>query len=454
MLEILEPILLGPAAEALPSGPASAAASAASPDEPAPKRAPLIARAPGSWAPILRDPSGKFSLRLRGRLVVDVTNFATDLDSVAPGREPTGSDFSFQRVSLRDARLGVEGDLPARLRYRGEIQFTGDGSIIFNDVFVEYVGKDFAVNVGNTQYVAPLAQSSAVLTFETLERPSLARAFGLGRGLGIAVQKWSEAPVTGYSLSAAWYGLPLSASADTGIAGPYSVAARAIWVPVRNARALVHLGGTFRFRDAREGPDLRFRARPSPGPGLAPDFIDTGFSDLSPAAGRQGPAFRSDQQYFFETILIRGPWSLQAEYGLADAHGNAPAAPRAQFNSFNVQAAWIFTGESRAAAYQPRLARLGRTLPAHPFDQQGPGLWGGHIRLDRTDLNDGRVTGGRQTIATLGINWQPVRNVRLGMEVARSFIRAGADRGGLAGPDARGFSGETTSLVTRLQTDW
>lgn len=420
----------------------------------APIRSNQRSPAPTSWVPTLRDRSGQYSLKLRGRLVVDVTNFTTGIAAVSAANAPIGTAMDFQRVTLRDARIGIEGDLPLRLRYRGEVQFASDGSVIFNDVFVEHVGDGFALNLGNTQLVAPIGQASALLTFETLERPTIARAFGLGRGLGIVVQKWRDAPLTGYALGAGWYGLPLSVSGPTGLTGPWSAATRAVWVPVRNARTLVNLGGTFRYRAAHDGPDLRFRARSSPGPGLVTDFIDTNFSDLSPETARQLPQFRSDRQYFLEATLVRGPWSLQSEFGLADARSADATGARAQFTSFNLQTAWIFTGESRAAAWQPRFGRLGRSVPAAPIDRRGPGLWGGHFRIDHTDLDDGSVTGGRQTIATLGINWQPVWNVRVGLEAARSFIDTRSDLSGAGGSEARGFRGETTSLVTRIQTDW
>jgi phosphate-selective porin OprO/OprP len=141
-----------------------------------------------------------------------------------------------------------------------------------------------------------------------------------------------------------------------------------------------------------------------------------------------------------EYLYIRGPFSLQAEYGfnwLEDAvgvpNGNKitpiPGGPRNYlFNGGYVQAAYTLTGENRS--YDKRLGRL----DTYYFGRQGPytnawfvrdecgglncglGAWEIAARYSFVDLNDGpdgaRIQGGAMDGMTVGLNWYLNTNLK------------------------------------------
>ena len=148
-----------------------------------------------------------------------------------------------------------------------------------------------------------------------------------------------------------------------------------------------------------------------------------------------------------EALYIRGPFSVQAEYGwnwVDNAIGviNSGAAlnpaltppQNYMFNGGYIQVAYTLTGETRA--YDKRVGTLAREY----FGKSGPyskayitrddcgniisswGAWEIAARFSYVDLNDGsgttRIQGGEMDGVTLGLNWYLNNNLNVMFDYA------------------------------------
>ena len=189
---------------------------------------------------------------------------------------------------------------------------------------------------------------------------------------------------------------------------------------------------TFQFR-AR--PELRDDTPAGFGPANIPNANSNRMVDTGVIAARQ------DYLMGLEFLYVRGPLSVQAEYGwsfLNHAIGVAPAGlvlnpaifppHNYAFEGGYVQLAYTLTGESRA------YDKKGGTLNREYFGKRGPftnawfvrdedghlnwglGAWEVAARYSYVDLNDGSsktnlIRGGRMSGVTVGLNWYLNNNI-------------------------------------------
>jgi phosphate-selective porin OprO/OprP len=165
----------------------------------------------------------------------------------------------------------------------------------------------------------------------------------------------------------------------------------------------------------------------------------------------------SDQEYIMglEALYIRGPFSVQAEYGwnFVDnvkgvVQAGSLAAPTAALSPFAtpqnyvfsggyLQLAYTLTGENRA--YDRRIGTLAREYYGHagPYENGflvrdengrlcwGMGAWEVAVRYSYLDLNDGtglnRIQGGDLTGLTLGLNWYVNTNLNVMLDYVMNY---------------------------------
>jgi len=260
--------------------------------------------------------------------------------------------------------------------------------------------------------------------------------------------------------------------------GNWAYSGRVTALPVyeNDGRCLVHLGASFTDRSALHDGTVGgtfatggasfvdFSARPemrdtvgnytNVGPGNAKRIVDTGLiqCDNASVCG-------------LEYLSVHGPFSLQAEYGFADANGVTgvvsptgvltKASGTLGFSGGYIQASYFLTGEYRL--YDRRLGRLGNTCvrPNTPFwftrDSNGhlsTGLGAVELaaRYSYLNLDDGPVQGGVLGSTTLGLNWYLNTNLKIQFEWLNS------DRYGLNATSAAGsVYGVTNSFGIRTQ---
>jgi phosphate-selective porin OprO/OprP len=342
---------------------------------------------------------------------------------------------------------------------------TNRGTFNWTDVFIEYVGKNGSLVLGNQKTISTLDEVSSDPVNLFNERAAFANSFGLGdRRLGVAWKmsgpQWSfdvaafgDSINTGENPSRA----PATGAATNGDEA-YAIGSRVTYAPIFEVTPaganILHLGAGLRFRDQRDDALLSYSARPG-GSNFANAAISQGLNNTaiatatnsgipSSAADRNRAGFSEDTTLWGELVYVRGPFGVHAEYANVDAK-QAFTGRDYTFSGGAIDAFWQVTGESRII----RQGEFRRMVPARPVTAGGPGLWQLGARYDVLDLTDGNcairgstgattansvvasatgtaVCGGTQSSVGAVVNWQPVEFVKFTGQYVSSDIRGGA----------------------------
>ena len=171
-------------------------------------------------------------------------------------------------------------------------------------------------------------------------------------------------------------------------------AGRLTWAPLHTAddSSLVHLGGGYRYSNAKEG----FRYLTEPEFNKSPVYVDTAFGQDSAML----PADRLET-WNAEFSWRRGPLWLASEYTRTNV--KSPEFGNPSFSGYWIGLSWILTGEMRA--YNKKSGVFGGVPVSRSVYQNGAGAWELTARWSNVDLNDGRIEGGDMDIASLGLSW-------------------------------------------------
>ena len=400
-----------------------------------------------SWSGAPQTQQGEQRFKVRGRLQYDFFSVNADFDGdgnndgdILDAGEGAGAfDQSYNRTATRRFRLGVEGRFSDEWRYKAEVTLLGNSSdgvdeVQFEDVFVEYAGRNFSLIIGNNKAVAPLEEitSSRFITFN--ERSGMINAFGFGRQVGVAFitngANWSW----GASLS----GDSANSSEATNASESWTAITRLTFAPILQQSPdglhLLHLGGTVRYRDNGDDAAFRYRTRPA-GVGFQDRFVDTGAIGVT------------DTFYGFEAAYVYGPFSLQGEYGWLSAERAAGADQ--EMSSWYIDGIWNLTGESRN--YRSSDGSFQRPTVRSAVGDGGWGAWQIAARYEQTDLTD-VVRGGEQSAYTLGLHWYPHPYVGFKLNYGHTDVDDGV---GNAAPSLTNFrNGDVDVISLRTQFDF
>jgi phosphate-selective porin OprO/OprP len=179
----------------------------------------------------------------------------------------------------------------------------------------------------------------------------------------------------------------------------------------------LHLGGSFR-RNGADQDSIRYKGRPESN--VTDYYVDTGSLPADHA-----------QQFAFELLWNRGPFSLTGEYTEAHVHSLAGGG-NPNFRGWYAVGSWVVTGEHRP--YDTKVGYARRILPK--------GNWGAlelFARYGLVDLDDKEARGGYLTKLFLGANWWVNRRIRLSAGYGRAAL------------DKLGVTGHTNQYFTRVQ---
>ncbi len=351
-------------------------------------------------------------IKLGGRLMFD-TFFITSDDQ--PGVDTADGNF-FRRV-----RFYMSGTVYNNTIFKVQIDFNTNARL--RDVWVGLKNLWFVdkVIVGHVYEPMSLSEMTSSKYGTFIERASL---FAPARNGGI------RADGTAFDKRMTWSIGAFRTSSDTTAAarsdGGYSLTLRLTGLVVNNEenQTLVHIGFGFSMR-ADDTVQYRFRF----GPATGDRSIDTGtITDADDTT-----IVNFELAFRFKSL------HAQFEVFLVDVDSAAGGDP--SFTGFYFQIGYFITGEVRP--YKGNT--WSRVRPKANF-WDGGGGWGAWeiaFRFDTTDLTDGNIAGGEQTLLTFGVNWHWNPNTRVMMNI----VFAEVEPVGSASVDI-------TTLIIRWQYDF
>lgn len=393
------------------AGAGAANAQSASPPPPPP---------PPSFSPAPRFTSGDsaFEFKIRGRVQMDA--FTANSDFVQ-----NAGDEDYRRTASRRVRLGAEGRMSSKFRYRTELEMNRS-AVTWTDVFIEYVGSDYSLIIGNQKGVTTLDEKTSDPVNLFTERAAYANAFQVGqRRLGVVYTRGGP----NWSFDAGVFGDDINAAETANRDEAYAVAARLTYAPIfqltPDGAHVLHVGGYVRYRDQGDDAWINPTARPAES-NFTTAVLNPGFATTGTGATA---GISSDTTYEAEFAYIRGPVGMHGEYSILK--GDRANGADVEFSGGFVDVFYQLTGESR----QIRQGEFRRMVPAQSIVDGGPGLWQIGARYDTLTLTDGagacgvgKVCGGTQSTIAGVVNWQPIEWIKFSGQYAYSDIR-GANGG-------------------------
>ncbi len=383
-------------------------------------------------APTFSDVGGNFTFKPRGTI---------QLDQAAYNGRAGGYDFN-NGTDIRRARLGFDGTAFRKFKYRIEAELVKK-QVTLLDAYVQYpVNPKLTLTLGQHKAPYGLEANSSDALNSFLERGMASNAFG-----AIGAERRVGASL-GYSSDHLHAQIGLFGAAEDVVrnAGTpdeaHGVNARIVWEPLVDTGRLVHLGLSGYKVTNLAGGSITVSERPN-------SRVDDGRLVSASVAGATDAAYIGA-----EAAVVRGPLSLQGEYGRV-AINRADTAGTATFDGFYVFGSWFLTGESRSF----KGGAVDRIKPLIDFDPT-KGQWGALellLRYDQLDLGDADLSPLSRTARswTGGVNWYLNPNAR----VTLNYIRFSGENSPLwvlpapvVGAGDRTAKGDV--IGTRLQFDF
>jgi phosphate-selective porin OprO/OprP len=358
-------------------------------------------------APAWAQDEDDFTLAFRAQAMIDA-------GGVSQRKHPAGQDYNSGAV-LRRAQVNFGGNLSHGWSYSlgGVLATRGSQSGTRFTGSVEYQHENsFGFRAGVFSAPSGMGGNTNAVSELMLERPSavtIARSTAASPSR-IAFSGFTQGPRHLVALSVT--------GGSIGAGGRYdnqqAVVFRAAGLVVSNDDLSWALDAAashvFRLHDTAGPGSGVVRLRESPEMALdVTRTIDTGNLDA-----------RALTNWNMETGLAWRSAYLQG--GFFSYHVTRRAAvPDPTFHGWYVQGSWILTGERRT--YNPDTANFRPPTPAAPLGKGGWGALELTARYSGADLNGaGGVSGGRQEIFAVGVNWYQTSRVRFSLVYDRYDI--------------------------------
>lgn len=355
------------------------------------------------------------TLDIGGRLMLDQA--FTTIKNV----DGTGLDLDVTSSEVRRARLFAKGNFSSAVKYKFEFNHTTGGDLEITDGFLQFAPKDknISVKIGHFKTHNSLEEEASSRFITTIERGGFTDAFGLDRRLGLSVGTTGD----NYTFNAGIYGE--NVNNDTAKQNGRAAAARATFTPVNDADTIIHLGASWRYRDAGDSGDFRYRQRPF-AHSLASDntegFLPSGrIINAGRIATDRAERFAgSDNLFAIEGLALHNNLWAAAEYATLSASGS-DLNQDADFGGGYIEAGIVFGGRR---TYKASGGTYNRMKVDSPLGEGGMGALSLVARYDMLDLEDNGYLGKLDTIV-LGVDWLPTKNTRLRV----NYFNADADGG-------------------------
>jgi phosphate-selective porin OprO/OprP len=351
-------------------------------------------------APTFSDTGGNFTFKPRGTFQIDYAAYN--------GRRG-GYDYN-NGTDIRRARFGFDGTAFGKFKWRIEAEYVKQ-AVNLLDAYIQYpLNPKLTITVG--QHKAPYGleanSTDALNTF--LERGLASNAFGAvsaERRIGASLTYATDHINAQAGVFGSGEGIQRNVTTPD---EAYSFNGRFVWEPINDTDKLVHFGVSGYYATHLASNSVSISDRP----GSRVDggqLVSASITGTNPATGPQTGA-KAAKYVGAETALVRGPFSLQGEYGKlwVDRFGTAP---NVSFDGFYVFGSWFITGESRTF----KGGVVDRVKPFKDFNLGSGGIGAVElaVRYDQLDLTDTALSplARKGTTWTGGINWYLNPNTRL-----------------------------------------
>jgi phosphate-selective porin OprO/OprP len=434
---------------------------------------------------------GNFTAGINGRLQVDSQ---TNVNNGANNIGAAGSSLPNQLddgVTIRRARLGVEGTFFKNSGYKFEYDFTrGNGTAAagVTDAYISHsFSKPFSVKFGafKEPFSMEEATSNRYITF--IQRNMMVDTFvdnlntyKVGVGANYSAERWQ----TGVSLQTEPVGNNGGSIGGTGNGGvnrsggtgdtSWEVNARVSGTPwMADKTKFLHVGTSGSYMNLNNqytnagqfaNGGISFAANPNTNVDRSA-VLNTGNLSSGSRTGSTSHQANHLTRFGAESALVYGPFSTQGEYIQTNVSGTGYNDDES-LSGFYGYMTYFLTGESRN--YKSKTGAWDRIKPAHNFDMKGGwGAWEIATGYDSINLNSGAIHGGRMSTAKLGINWYPNSHVRVmanyihALDISTGDVtqhNADGTTTGAADTTAirsKGFNNADLDIIeTRIQLDW
>lgn len=327
-------------------------------------------------AEIALDVIGGSEVTFEGLLQADFNWFDSDVRNLNSDL-PDGEDSDNE---LRRAEIIFKGKGPGQWEWVAGYDAKADK---FLDVNLKYKFSGFtSVQFGQFKQPNSMEELSSTRFNDFISKAMTTNLQGVARRTGAQVVTGGDA----WTLTGSYMNRELTRNLAQG----KGFGARGTWAPMHDSGNIFHLGLSAVSYDARDNavvnPDGRARFRVRPNADLASQrLIDSGqFTDGDKITTWGG-----------EAAWVSGPIKLQAEAMSTNMTRNFN--PDYGFDSYYVSGLWNVSGET----WTYKSGNLNTTLPEDP----SKGMWQIGLRYDHADLNDGFVTGGKESNWTVGANY-------------------------------------------------
>lgn len=297
-----------------------------------------------------------------------------------------GSATPVDGTNLRLFRVDAGGSY-GDYKFTSNFDLQGE-EIQIRDLFLEF-GGDTKFRFGSFKVMNGLEQPSSLYATTFAEANSVTKVNGLGRKLGAAVFH----SLDNVQLSGGIFSTDVN---DTSDKDEWSVTGRVTTElhPGDKANQL-HLGVSARYRENADMALYGYSHKP--------------FAKSAPTTVKTPKLTDSDTFIGLETAFVRDGFSLQSEYGLAQAECDlSVCSTDPSFTSYYVDASYIWGGKRVL-----KKGLFGRTKIDRPASEGGKGAFQLAVRYDVADLNDGPVIGGRQESWVIGGTWYRDKYIRV-----------------------------------------
>ena len=340
--------------------------------------------APAAHAEVALDVIGGSEVSFEGLVQADFYDF--NVDNIDYGADSaTDLDGEEYLQELRRAELVLKGKGPGNIEWVLGYDAKDDK---FLDANVKYKFGNNAnhfVQVGQfKQPGATMEELSSTKNNDFISKASITNTLGTPRRVGI---QYNYGDVN-WGLTGSYFSRELTRNREHGA----GYALRGYWAPINEAGNIFHIGASYLDKDT-DADGIRLRARPMADM-VGTRFVDTGSSRTSASSLNN----RTDRASIVgvESLWVRGPFKLQAEYMATDVT-RTDGLDDFSGDGYYVSGLWNVTGETWG--YKAGVPTTG--LP----DDPAKGLWQLGLRYDAIDLTDGAVIGGEMDSITAGVNW-------------------------------------------------